>query len=287
MGHLRHLFPILFLLCSCSANHSKEDVWVAVSGGVFTLDNGTRIPIPPFEVSKYEVSVAEFARFVSETGYKTTAERVGFSYVFDPSDSLPGEKLSGDPWWKALAGACWCKPEGITVHAEKYNHLPVTHVSHEDAVAYCLWAGCRLPTEAEWEYMARQNGEVNDKNVWQGVFPQVNLAEDGFAGRAPVGSFPSGKLGVFDLQGNVWEWCSDLYHAGWYEIVAEFPDSFRYKGPPKGYDPETPYEETRVIRGGSFLCDQSFCAGYILSRRMRTPPKQSFSHLGFRCVRSR
>ena len=285
MGHLGRFFFVLFLCCSCSSHDSKKQGWVLVPEGVLTLENGTRIPVPAFKAAKHEVSYAEFARFVKETGYVTTAEQKGYSYVFDPSDTLPGEKLPGYPWWKALSGACWKKPQGKPVKMEAYSNLPVTHIAHEDALAYCAWAGARLPTEAEWEYMARLNGSTEKKNVWQGAFPHVNLNQDGFAGAAPVGSFPAGELGMYDLQGNVWEWCADVYHAGWPELAAEFPDSVRYKGPSKGYDPETPYEETRVIRGGSFLCDAGFCTGYNISQRMRTPPGQSFSHIGFRCVR--
>lgn len=258
---------------------------MSIPAGVHTLENGTEIPIPAFQVNRYEVTLADFARFTAETGYITTAEQAGWSYVFDPADSLPGEKMPHSLWWKAVKGACWKNPFGSPHFPRQDPRLPVTHVSHQDAQAYCRWAGGRLPTEAEWEYMALLNGDVDQMNVWQGVFPYKNQVNDGFFAAAPVGSFKPGKLGLYDVQGNVWEWCADLYHAGWYAIASDFPDSVRYKGPSKGYDPETPYEETRVIRGGSFLCEENFCAGYILTRRMRTPPHQSFSHIGFRCVR--
>lgn len=285
MGYLTLFFSLFLLLYSCSPKSDVESSWVGIPAGTHVFENGAVIPVPAFEVYRYEVTNDEFARFVSETGYITTAEREGWSYVFDPADSLPGAKMPHSPWWKAVRGASWKNPLGLPFPPGQDPRLPVTHVSHEDAQAYCRWVGGRLPTEAEWEYMALLNGEVNPKNVWQGVFPDKNLSDDGFYGPAPVGSFKPGKLGLYDVQGNVWEWCADLYHAGWYDVVSDFPDSLRYKGPPKGYDPETPYQETRVIRGGSFLCEENFCAGYNLIRRMRTPPHQSFSHIGFRCVR--
>src|SRR5690606_13357197 len=241
------------MLEKSESNEVKEDmVWIP--GGEFEM--GTDDPdfpdaspkhtvrVAEFYMDVHEVTNAEFAEFVEKTGYKTIAERpldpndfpgvaaellVPGSAVFSP----PAVKVSHDDilqWWKYEEGAFWKKPYGAStsIHAEP-NH-PVVHISYEDALAYCAWAGKRLPTEAEWEFAAR-GGKNNTKyywgdelkpknrwvaNIFQGNFPQGNTKEDGYSGIAPVGSFPANPYGLYDMEGNVWEWCSDFYTPDYY-----------------------------------------------------------------------
>lgn len=147
----------------------------------------------------------------------------------------------------------------------------------------------RLPTEAEWEYASRADGEkkTGDRNTWEGIFPVENSLEDGFEGTSPAGSFPAGKAGLHDISGNVWEWCADRYHEGWYVLAQDIPLVQRRYGPKLGYDPTLPYGETFVIRGGSYLCAENYCTGYLPFTRMRSDTSMTFGHIGFRCVRSR
>jgi formylglycine-generating enzyme required for sulfatase activity len=174
----------------------------------------------------------------------------------------------------------------------------VTHVSWDDAVAYSKWAGKRLPTEAEWEYAARgglvnntyswgktfdENG-VSKCNFWQGNFPYLNLNKDGFMGAAPVKSFAPNGYGLYDVAGNVWEWCADLYNNDYYTQLSKTKLAINPKGPTKSYDPDEPLITKRVMRGGSFLCNDSYCSGYRVSARMKSSPDSGMEHLGFRCV---
>ena len=145
----------------------------------------------------------------------------------------------------------------------------------------------RLPTEAEWEYAATLNGEVSEKNIWQGNFPYENKTEDRFERTSPVGSFLAGKLGLHDMNGNVWEWCADYYHADWYKLAENLSIEERKNGPKKPYDPYALYNTVRVIRGGSYLCADNFCTSYRPFTRMRSDVKMTFGHIGFRCVRDK
>jgi sulfatase modifying factor 1 len=281
---------------------------VLVPGGVFRMGTSSPEAIPgdgegpvrlvrvrPFRMDRTAVTNAQFAAFVKETGYRTDAERYGWSFVFhafvSPRVAARGlERAAEAPWWCRVEGACWHRPEGPDSSLRGRRDHPVVHVSWNDAVAYCAWAGTRLPTEAEWEFAARGGlegatypwgddltpGGEHRCNIWQGRFPDVNLAEDGYAGTAPALAFPPNGYGLFQMVGNVWEWCADWF-------AARHPVA-----PPGGVldDPAGPDSGTaRVIRGGSYLCHRSYCHRYRVSARTRNTPDSSAGNMGFRCVR--
>jgi formylglycine-generating enzyme required for sulfatase activity len=257
---------------------------VLIGGGSFRMgtDDGFAFEGPVHEVSvhgfwmdTHEVSVEKFAKFVDATKYKTDAEKFGWSGVFDPKTGK----------WSKRDGADWRHPLGPDSKADPKH--PVVHVSYADAQAYAKWAQKRLPTEAEFEYAAR--GGVQDKkfawgdelypadrclaNAWQGTFPFEDTGKDGFKGLAPVGSFPPNSYGLYDITGNVWEWCADWFDDNYYkQSPKENP-----KGPESG--------EERVLRGGSWLCAENYCLGYRVAARNHTAPDSGLNNLGFRCVR--
>jgi formylglycine-generating enzyme required for sulfatase activity len=233
-----------------------------------------RVNLAPFSLDRHEVTVARFAAFVAATGYSTEAERAGWSGVFDPAR---GE-------WRAVRGAAWDRPEGPGSAPDPEE--PVTQVSWNDAAAFCRFAGGRLPTEAEFEYAARgglagrrfawgdelQPGGVYLANWWQGEFPRLDRGEDGFSGRAPVGRYPPNPYGLFDLVGNVWEWCSDWFDPDYYAASPERQP----RGPRDGV--------RRVIRGGSWLCSAEACSGVRVAARSSATPASGLNNLGFRCA---
>ncbi len=206
-----------------------------------------------------------------------------------------------DLWWSWTIGADWRHPEGPGSSIDARMDHPVVQIAYEDAVAYAEWAHKRLPTEAEWEFAAR-GGLAHAVNVWgdapidatrcntwQGHFPDRNTAEDGFERTAPVKSFPPNGYGLYDMAGNVWEWCSDLYRPDAYArmVLAVGIDgvSVNPTGPTSSLDPRNPdVPVSRVQRGGSYLCNDSYCASYRPSARMACPPDTGLAHLGFRCV---
>jgi formylglycine-generating enzyme required for sulfatase activity len=270
-----------------------------------------------------EVTNAQFRRFAEATGYVTTAEKtpkvedilsqmppgtppppkeklVPGSLVFVPA-SGPVKLNDFSQWWHWTPGANWRHPEGPGSGIEGKEEHPMVHVSWDDAVAYAKWAGKRLPTEAEWEFAAR--GGLENKpyawgdekpgaggkwqcNIWQGEFPHRNTALDGHERTAPVKSYSPNGHGVYDMAGNVWEWCADWYQRDLYRHRAGKGVTVNPAGPERSRDPQHPFMKQRVQRGGSFLCNDSYCSRYRPSARHGCSPDTGMSHVGFRCVMS-
>ena len=304
---------------------------VLIPGGVFAMggDNEQAAPdeypkhkvqVSSFYMDKTEVTNAQFKKFVDATGYITTAERVpdweelkksvppgtpkppdsimvAASLVFKPTNG-PVNLSDYSQWWRWVKGADWKHPEGPGSTIAGKENYPVVQVSWFDAMAFCKWAGKRLPAEAEWEFAARGGLENNiypwgneninsgkaKANSWEGKFPYLNEKKDGFVTAAPVKSFLPNGYGLYDMAGNVWEWCSDWYNADYYKSIANSMAT-NPKGADKSFDPDEPYAQKRVLRGGSFLCNDSYCSGYRVARRMKSSPDTGLEHTGFRCVK--
>ena len=253
------------------------------------------VTVDAFTIDPTTVTNRQFGQFVDSTGYRTDAETFGWSYIFRgllPKARRRRLTLTGDvkavPWWLAVEGASWARPEGPGSNVKGRLHHPVVHVSWNDANAYCEWVGARLPTEAEWEYAAR-GGLVGKRlpwgdeltpggrhrcNVWQGAFPDNNTLADGYLGTAPAESFRPNGYGLYNMAGNVWEWCADWFSAdGHLGLRLDNPTGSAEGG-------------AKVLKGGSYLCHDSYCNRYRLAARYANTPDSATGNAGFRCVRS-
>jgi len=280
-----------------------------------------KMVVDSFFMDKYEVTNYQFLEFVNQTGYITTAEKIiswddmkkqlptnisklpdsllePGSLVFEAS-KYPIPLNDESRWWKWKKGASWKKPFGNNSSIKNIMDHPVVHISWDDAVAYSEWVGKRLPTEAEWEWAASGgirdalypwgnesiNKEPMKANFWQGHFPYLNIKKDGFNFTAPIGSYLPNEYGLFDMAGNVWEWCFDYYNEKSYFLDRNEEICINPKGPDKPFDSNEPFAIKRVLRGGSFLCNDSYCSGYRVTRRMSSSQDTGLSHTGFRCVK--
>jgi formylglycine-generating enzyme required for sulfatase activity len=304
-----------------SGNPTDNMVWIP--GGEFTRGSDNpkmpdarplaRVSVDGFFMDKTAVTNDQFERFVKATNYITVAERKPDAKDFPgahPDMLVPGSVVFSPPqgpvpldnhlrWWNYVKGANWRHPEGPESDIRDRGKHPVVHVAWEDAVAYARWAGKRLPTEAEFEYASR--GGLEGKkfawgdelkpegrwmaNIWQGRFPYENTVEDGYRATAPVGSFPANGYGLFDMSGNVWQWCSDWYRADYYQTLADAKQPIHDpRGPSDSFDPGEPGVAKRVMRGGSYLCTDQYCTAYEAGARGKGAADTGTNHLGFRCV---
>ena len=305
---------------SKSEAHRSPDSMVWIPGGRFWMGTNHMADAQPlhevevtgFWMDRTDVTNEEFARFVKATGYVTIAERPLDPKEFPnlaPEDLAPGSVVFTPPagsvslqdplvWWRFVRGANWRHPNGPDSDLHGKGKYPVVQIAWPDAMAYAKWAGKRLPTEAEWECAARggrdrQNypwgNELNPKRKWmantfQGHFPDKNTSEDGYAGVAPVASFPPNDFGLYDMAGNVWQWVSDWYRPDYYARLGRDGIAIDPQGPYDSFDPQEPGIPKRVQKGGSFLCTDQYCERYISGARGKGDPDTGTNHLGFRCV---
>ncbi|HEY1214339.1 MAG TPA: formylglycine-generating enzyme family protein [Bryobacteraceae bacterium] len=284
-----------------------RDRMIAMQGGTFLMgtdyaeafpEDGEgpvrEVTLDPFWIDQHPVTNELFSQFVEATGYRTEAERFGWSFVFwahIPKErfyELVVDTVAAAPWWCKVPGANWRSPEGPGSAIKSRGNHPVVHVSWNDAVSFCEWSGQRLPTEAEWEYAAR-GGLVQklypwgDKlrpdgehrcNIWQGEFPRHDTGDDGYTGTCPVDAFPPNGYGLYSATGNTWEWCADWFSTDFHLTGSRINPT----GPESG--------ENKVMKGGSFLCHKSYCNRYRVAARSSNTPDSSTSHMSFRCARN-
>ncbi len=314
----------LFALAHTSVRAEAPAGMVWIPAGTFAMGSQAdempdgkpihQVYVDGFWMDETEVTNAQYAEFVDETGYVTVAER-----PLDPKDFpgappemlVPGAVVFAPPagavpldtnlrWWNYVPGASWRHPTGPDSNLEGRENFPVINVAFEDAKTYAEWAGKRLPTEAEWERAARGGldqqpfvwGDTFEPagkhlaNTFQGHFPDNNTAADGFVEASPVRSFPPNAFGLYDVAGNVWEWCGDWYRPDTYAIRAEKGElAVNPKGPDESYDPQEPGVAKRVQKGGSFLCTNQYCSRYMPGGRGKGDVDTGTNHIGFRCAK--
>lgn len=300
-----------------SINNRDTAKMIFIKGGSFKMGSNQfpdaepihEVTVSGYYMDAHEVTNDQFAKFVQQTHYVTVAERPlnPKDYPGVPLDKLvPGSGVFTPPahqvnldnpmqWWTYVPGANWRHPKGPGSDLKGKGNLPVVQVCYDDCLAYANWAGKRIPTEAQWEYAAKagQNypnyywgkelapGGHYMANIFQGNFPYRNTLKDGFGELAPIGQFPANAFGLFDMEGNAWEWCSDFYRPDYYKnSPATNP-----KGPADSYDPQEPGVIKRVQRGGSFLCSDDYCIRYKAGARGKGEPTSGSNNLGFRLVR--
>lgn len=317
MGILAGLFCVAISIHGAEKPHANM-VWIPA--GHFAMGSSHpaftdarpihTVELDGFWMDATPVTNAEYSRFVKATRYITVAERKPNSKDFPgvpPEKLVPGSLVFVSPhkpvplddisqWWCYVPDASWRHPEGVGSDLKGRENHPVVQVCYEDALAYTRWAHKRLPTEAEFEYAARGGlkqmpyvwgEEFRPKgkfmaNTWQGGFPHTNTAADGYTRTSPVRAFPPNRFGLYDMAGNVWEWCSDWYRPDAYGASPKRNP----QGPAESYDPDEPNAPKRVQRGGSFLCTDEFCSRYMAGGRGRAAVDTGTSHAGFRCVLS-
>ena len=290
---------------SLSTRKSSDEGMVKLDGGDFLMGTEDKMGFPgdgegpirkvtlaPFLIDEATVTNEQFTEFIDDTQYVTEAEQFGWSFSFhhfvsDADAESVEQRVAGADWWWRMDGADWRHPNGPESDiADRMDH-PVTQVSFNDANVFAKWVGKRLPTEAEWEFAARGGHEQRRYawgnaltpggehmcNIWQGDFPRINSLEDGFHGTAPVRAYRPNDFGLYCVAGNIWEWCSDWWGVDWDVITRDNP-----VGPEKG--------DSKVTRGGSYLCHASYCNRYRVAARTSNTPDSATSNMGFRCARS-
>jgi formylglycine-generating enzyme len=299
--------------CEYSSNHLPIAACSELLRGFPDAQPNHEVAVHGFWMDATVVTNAQFEQFVDATGYVTVAERkptpqelpsvpaellAAGSVVFTPPDR-PVDLSDATAWWSYVPGANWKHPQGPDSNIAGRANYPVVQVAYADADAYAKWAGKRLPTEAEWEFAAR-GGLVGQPFAWgselhpggkwmantfQGHFPDKDTGEDGFVGLAPVAQYPANGYGLYDMVGNVWQWCQDWYQPDYYATLAAAGVAHNPQGPLNSFDPDEPGVPKRVQRGGSFLCTDEYCGRFRVGTRGKEAADTGTNHAGFRCVR--
>ena len=309
---------------ACATSPATPPGMIRIPGGTFHMgcaDCGMpdaqpvhRVAVDPFWMDETPVTNKQFAEFVAATGYVTVAERIpdpkdypgvpvenlvpGSACFRPPSRAVPLDNPNA--WWTYQPGASWKRPEGPASGIESKDDHPVVHIAWDDAQAYATWAGKRLPTEAEYEFAARggqdgkhfawgdelKPGGAWPANIWQGHFPSQDTGEDGYKSTSPVKAFPPNGFGLYDVGGNVWQWCADWYRPDYFAQFDAQGTVRNPRGPADSVDPQEPGIPKRVQKGGSFLCSDQYCARYRVGSRGKGAVDSGGTNVGFRCVKS-